>query len=130
MGGDLDTFWMMWGVPPKTTVMENPGDPKFPRPTRLLDSFAETFSRKALSFEFIFCMAVNHHDWNLLNRFRSLMTLRVFSKVSLKGAISGLKQVLANENPSKMMKNAFYFTLKALFVLKIFTFLSWLFGHV
>ena len=30
----------------------------------------------------------------------------------------------------KMMKNAFYFILKALFVLKIFKFLSWLFGHV
>ena len=29
-----------------------------------------------------------------------------------------------------MMKNAFYFTLKAPFVLKIFKFLSWLFGHV
>ena len=28
------------------------------------------------------------------------------------------------------MKNAFYFTLKALFVLKIFKFLSWLFSHV
>ena len=27
------------------------------------------------------------------------------------------------------MKNAFYFTLKALSVLKIFKFLSWLFGH-
>ena len=29
-----------------------------------------------------------------------------------------------------MMKNAFYFTSKALFVLKIFMFLSLLFGHV
>ena len=29
-----------------------------------------------------------------------------------------------------MMKNAFYFTLKALFVLKVFSFLSWLFGPV
>ena len=29
-----------------------------------------------------------------------------------------------------MMENAFYFTLKALFVLKIFTFLSSLFGHL
>ena len=28
------------------------------------------------------------------------------------------------------MKNAFYFTSKALFVLKIFKFLSWLFSHV
>ena len=34
------------------------------------------------------------------------------------------------ESPSKMMKNAFYFILKALFFLKIFTFLSQLFGHV
>ena len=29
-----------------------------------------------------------------------------------------------------MMKNAFYFILKLLFLLKIFEFLSWLFGHV
>ena len=29
----------------------------------------------------------------------------------------------------KMMNNAFCFILKALFVLKIFKFLSWLFGH-
>ena len=27
------------------------------------------------------------------------------------------------------MKNAFYFILKALFVLKIFKYLSWIFGH-
>ena len=29
-----------------------------------------------------------------------------------------------NDSPSKMMKDAFYFTLKALFVFKIFKFLS------
>ena len=29
-----------------------------------------------------------------------------------------------------MMENAFYLTSKALFVLKIFKFLFWLFGHV
>ena len=29
-----------------------------------------------------------------------------------------------------MTKNAFYFALKALFVLKIFKFLSWIYGHV
>ena len=28
-----------------------------------------------------------------------------------------------------MMKNVFYFMLKALFILKILKFLSWLFGH-
>ena len=41
-----------------------------------------------------------------------------------KGALSGLRQFLAAETPLKMMKNAFYFTSKALFVLKIFKFLS------
>ena len=34
------------------------------------------------------------------------------------------------ESPLKMMKNAFYFTSRALFVLKIFRFLSWLLGNV
>ena len=29
-----------------------------------------------------------------------------------------------------MMENAFLFILKALFILKIFKFLSWIFGHV
>ena len=36
----------------------------------------------------------------------------------------------ATESLLKMMKNAFYVTLKALFFLKIFKFLSWYFGHV
>ena len=34
------------------------------------------------------------------------------------------------ENPLKMVKNAFYLTSKALSILKIFKFLSWLFGHI
>ena len=46
-----------------------------------------------------------------------------------KDALSGLRQFLATESPLKVMKNAFYFTLKALFVLKIIKFLSWFFGH-
>ena len=41
-----------------------------------------------------------------------------------------MRQLLITESSLKMMKNAFYFTLKALFVLKIFTILSWIFGHV
>ena len=51
-------------------------------------------------------------------------------KERLKGALSDLRQFLATESPLKMMRNAFYFTSKALFVLKIFKFLSSLFGHV
>ena len=38
--------------------------------------------------------------------------------------------IFFNESPLKIMKNAFYFILKALFVLRIFRFLSWHFGHV
>ena len=34
------------------------------------------------------------------------------------------------ENPLKMMKNGFYFILKALFLFKIFKFLTRLIGHV
>ena len=34
-----------------------------------------------------------------------------------------------NDSTSKIMKNAFYFILKALFNLKIFKFLSWLFEY-
>ena len=55
---------------------------------------------------------------------------KYFSGKCFKGALSGLWQSLATESPLKKMKNAFHFTLKALFVLKIFKFLFWLFGHV
>ena len=49
---------------------------------------------------------------------------------NVKGALSHLRQFLATKSPLKMMKNAFYFTSKALFVLKMFKFLSRLFDHV
>ena len=41
-----------------------------------------------------------------------------------------MRQFLAAKSPLKVMKNAFYFISKAIFVLKLFTFLSWLLGHV
>ena len=49
----------------------------------------------------------------------SLWCLKRFYE-GLKGAFLGLRQFLATESPLKMMKNAFYFTSKALFILKIF----------
>ena len=49
--------------------------------------------------------------------------------MSLKGPLSGLRHFWPLK-PLKMMKYAFYFILKALFVLKIFKFLSSLFGHL
>ena len=42
----------------------------------------------------------------------------------IKSALPGLREFLATKRPSKMLENAFYFTLKALFILKIFKFLS------
>ena len=47
--------------------------------------------------------------------------------VSLENLLNALS---ATESPSKMMKNAFYFTIKAHSVLKMFKFLFWLFGLV
>ena len=52
------------------------------------------------------------------------------SSVLIDGVLSGWRQFLAAENPFKMMKNAFYFTLKVLFVLKVPKVLSLRFGHV
>ena len=49
---------------------------------------------------------------------------------NIKGPLLGLRQFLTTENPLKMMKNAFYYMLHAIFALKIFTSLSWLFGLV
>ena len=46
-----------------------------------------------------------------------------YPNLIVKGALSDLRPFLAIESPLKMMKNAFYFTLKARFVLKIFKFL-------
>ena len=37
----------------------------------------------------------------------------------LKGPLSGLRQFLASESPLKLIKNAFYFTSKFIFVLKL-----------
>ena len=45
-----------------------------------------------------------------------------YVQVSIKGTLLSLSQYLANESSLKIMENAFFFTLKALFVLKIFKF--------
>ena len=48
----------------------------------------------------------------------------------LKVPLSSLRQFLTTETSLKMMTNALYFMLKALFVFEIFAFLSWSFGYV
>ena len=65
-----------------------------------------------------------HHPKN------SISTLEGMGCFIFKSALLGLRQILAAENLLIVMKNTFYFTLKTLFVPKIFKFLSWIFGHV
>ena len=50
--------------------------------------------------------------------------MKIAALLHFKVALSGLRQFLATKNPLKMMTNAFYFTVKALLVLKILKFLS------
>ena len=50
--------------------------------------------------------------------------------LSFHAIFSPSKKVDFIESPLKMMKNAFYFILKALFVVKIFNFCPDFFGHV
>ena len=55
---------------------------------------------------------------------------QLLNDLYFKGALSGLRQFLATESPLKMIKNSFYFTSEAIFLLKILEFLSWRFGHI
>ena len=52
-----------------------------------------------------------------------------FKSKEVKRSLSGFRHSLATESPLKLVKNACYSVLKALFVLKILIFLSWLFGY-
>ena len=56
----------------------------------------------------------------LLNVITVTKTQNFRKNRNIKGALSGLRQFLATESPLKMMRNAFYFTSKALFVIKVF----------
>ena len=59
--------------------------------------------------------------------FSKLLRIPVAASDFVKVGLSRSKNfffICSNDSSSKMMKNAFYFILKALFVLKIFNFLS------
>ena len=51
------------------------------------------------------------------------MSAAEYINYMVKDALQRLRQFSRTESPLKMMKNAFYLTLKAFFVLKIFKFL-------
>ena len=70
----------------------------------------------------LFCKKVLN---NVPGKVRLVYSLKVEVPPSKKNYV-----ICFNEKPLKITKNAFYLTLKALVVLKIFKFLSRIFGHV
>ena len=69
-GGDLVFFLVDRAeYHPNPPIMENTVLPKFSKPVGMLDSFTKYFSRKTLSFEFVFCLVVQDYDSNLQNKF-------------------------------------------------------------
>ena len=58
-----------------------------------------------------------------------LVTIKFYSS-NVKGSLSARGKFLVTKSNLKIMKNAFYSTLKVIFVLKIFKLLSWFSDHV
>ena len=79
-------------------------------------NFAETLTKHAPKKAKIF--RGNHKP-----HINKTLKKAIIKRSQLKGALLGLRRFLATESPLKIMKNAFCFTLKALFVLKMFKFL-------
>ena len=94
----------------------------------LKTSSRHVFKTSSVSQFFIF-QDVLKTSWRhaLKTSWRRLKDQQMFAG---KGLFSGLRQFLTIENRFNVMKNAFYFMLKTLFVLEIFTFLFWIVGYV
>ena len=75
----------------------------------------EQLLRILLSFSVVLDLLFFNYHWKKRREKR---------KEYIKGALSGLKHFLATRNPLKVMKKVFYFTLQALFVLKVLKFLT------
>ena len=79
------------------------------------------------------CLKMISNVQYLMVKYTSNMTIDHIILIWCKNELSPSKKncvICFKESLLKMMKNAFYFILNALFALKIFKFLSWLFGHV
>ena len=78
-------------------------------------------------FLFRYNLKANSHTWE---NFWWLKLFKSDQKLFLKANSQIWEFFLVTESSLKIMKNYSYLTLKALFVLKLFKFLSWLFGNV
>ena len=84
-----------------------------------------------------FISFIHYSNWERRNLESDNLPKRIFMETfvygpicHIRGLLSGLKQSLTIESSLEMMKNNFYFMLKAPFIHGAFTFLSWLFGYV
>ena len=82
--------------------------------------FTEHFWATASNFFFVANHIVSKTDSHKLKeRFWKHQEIKREVLSLFKGALSALRQCLATERPIKIMTNVFYFSLKALFVVKI-----------
>ena len=104
------------------------------------------FSRHLLHRTFLYSLKIIffRNNWQYIFKKGKILSLVIFHTPNppnpsqiistlFKGGLSPsklFKKNSSNDSPLRMIKNAFYFILKALFFLKIFKFLSWHFGHV
>ena len=104
----------------------------WPNPQETADLI--TFTAEFLNVNLHFLCSVMYVKWISRKILCAKLNQKILSqRMSLKSDSHLPKKtffIWFNDSPSKMMKNAFYFISKALFVLKIFKFFSWLFGHV
>ena len=109
----LRTIAKWWNVQPNLLLIE------------ILFGIRETFGLKRPSFTgSCGCLFISCHNYYTIH-----LVNRTFFQLP-KGPFFGQKKCLPTESSLKLMRKYFYFVLKALFVLKIFKFLSWLFGYV
>ena len=82
---------------------------------------ADTIIKVMSQFMFIY---VIEFQPNLVSSFTPTESCIEKNVLCFKGVLLGLRQFLTIGSPLKMIKNAFHFMLRALFVLKIFTLLT------
>ena len=100
-------------------------NPQFPADFVTFSHLLKKSSRK----NFIFCVVKINILWHITKKLyiyisKNTVRRQIIEEHSIKGAPSDVRSFLANQSPLNLMKNAFHFTLKPLFVLKIFKFLS------
>ena len=89
---------------------------------RSVNMVTSASSANFLPFPVLMIMLLLYHQHAITIPLSNNILITLYHPLHLKGTFPGLRQNLATESPLKMMKNAFYFTSEALFVLNILNF--------